>query len=310
MQKKILSILLVGILVVGLTGCGNNIINKTNTKDFDTGLNNNENNNDNNNNLTCSGKTSLMTDIFYGTTTSNGDHSNNDEDISIVAVEHSNEYIENGEYIFVYNNDVLTSIIGKEVFKESFSTKITDEQMKEANEKENYRVYKDRNNKIIIEYTLDKNDDLFKALRNENNLKEWLEENTNLTCNGKTYDSALDNNNSNTTGTKKDISLKCSGKVYYAYEEYNFNFKYNPLKNDYLLDNMYKNLTIPDGYDAKDYYTEEEISNMGKYEMSLNGRIITFKLDKTRAFWNDYKFKDYSYEDLKKEFSSDGYICE
>ena len=32
MQKKILSILLVGILVVGLTGCGNSVINKTNTK--------------------------------------------------------------------------------------------------------------------------------------------------------------------------------------------------------------------------------------------------------------------------------------
>lgn len=44
--------------------------------------------------------------------------------------------------------------------------------------------------------------------------------------------------------------------------------------------------------------------------MSLNGRIITFKLDKTRTFWDEYRFKNYSYDDLKKEYASDGFVCE
>ncbi len=169
MKRKILGLLMVGALTLGLTGCGDNIISKTSTKESNKELNNNDNN------LTCSGKTSLMIDIVY---------SNSDEGIRIAAIERSNEYIENGKYTFVYNNDGLTNITGKEIFKKSFSTEITDEQMKEANEEEAFKAYKDSNNKVVIEYTLDKNDDLVKALKNKNNLKEWLEENTNLTCNG------------------------------------------------------------------------------------------------------------------------------
>lgn len=121
---------------------------------------------------------------------------------------------------------------------------------------------------------------------------------------------AEENNSKVNEEIKNDISFKCSGKVYYAYEELNFNFKYDTSKKDYSLDSVYKNLTIPDGYDPNDFFTSEQISNMGQYEMSLSGNIITFKLDKTRAYWNDYYFKNYSYDDLKNKFTNDGYVCE
>lgn len=171
MKEKILSILLVGILIVGLTGCGDK---NTSNKNSNSELNSNENTNANN--LTCSGKTSFVFDVLLGKVDGSDEYTN------IGFTEYSKGYLENGEYTFVYDDETLTSVIGKEIFNESFNAGITDEQIKEANEEGSVRIYRDSNNRMVFEYTLDKDDDMIKLLGDKNNLKEWLENNSNLTC--------------------------------------------------------------------------------------------------------------------------------
>lgn len=307
MKKKIFSLVICVVLLVCISGCGNNKLDNSNDNSNNS-FNNNSTDNSNNK-LVCMGKISFMQDIYIQKKgLDSGGIDENPENWKIGFVT-TNENIESGKYTFVYNNNKLQSIKVKEVYKASLSNDVTDQEMQEMQEETNMKVYKDKNNRINFEYTLDENDDIFKALNVRDNLKENLEEHANLTCEGKIVE-----NNNNKPETKPDTkepkTLKCNGKVYYAYEEYNFNFIYDSSKKDYILNNVQKNLTIPDGYDANEYYIEEEKSNMGQYEMNLNGRIITFKLDKARPYWDDYKFKNYTYKELKKEFSSDGYTCE
>lgn len=307
MKKKILNLIIYGVLLVCITGCANNKLddNKTNN-------NQNSHNESLNNNLVCSGKISLLQDFYIQKKgLDSGGIDENPENWKI-GFDTSNENIETSEYTFIYNNDKLQSIKCKEIYKASVSESATDKDIQEMNEKSNIKAYKDKNNRINMEYTLDENDDIVRALNIQDNLKEKLEEHANLTCSGKSYNKKNNSNSSSSTKNevKRDITLKCYGKVYYAYEEYNFNYKYDKSKKDYTLDSVYHDLTVPDGFNPNEFYIEEEKSNMGQYEMSLNGRIITFKLDKTRPYWDDYKYKDYSYDSLKKEYSNDGFKCE
>ncbi len=167
MKKKILNLIVIISLFI-ITGCENSNLKDTDSKGSDTKINNDDNN------LKCSGKTSLMVDVLTGTTS--------DGNVSIWVDDLSSDYFENGEYTFIYD-DVLTSIKGKETFKKSFSSSLTDEQIEEANEEGKFKVYKDSNGKVIFEYTFDKNEEMVKALGNKSDLKEWLEENSKLTCN-------------------------------------------------------------------------------------------------------------------------------
>lgn len=179
MNKKYI-LILCGLVMLLITGCGNN--------ELDNNSSSSNNNKSSNNNLVCKGKTSLL--VCKGKTSLM-------EDISAVEQQHSsseveyyleylpmNEYIENGVYTFVYNNAELQSVKGKENWKLPYSSQEIDKEIQNMKEQSDIKIYRDGSNTIIMEYTLDeqKNEIFFNALRNQKNLKDWLENYTNLTC--------------------------------------------------------------------------------------------------------------------------------
>ncbi len=184
-MKRILTIILIGGLIIGLTGCGNKTkLNKNH--DTENIIQNNDNNDNNtnieidDNNLTCSGRFSLIMDVFVGkSSTVDGDESIH---FSLAPSNEVNKYIENGNYKFIYDNNNLVSIEGIEVYKESFSKELTNEQIEEQNKEGKMKITKDNKGKITIKYKLVKDDDLVKAFKKESNLRKRLEEDAGLTC--------------------------------------------------------------------------------------------------------------------------------
>lgn len=185
MMKKICSLVLFSALIIGMTGCGSSNSMNNNSGEGNNSHSDNEQKLDiiNKNTLSCSSdSTSVMTDIYI-TGHSYSEDQEDFEDLSI-SFGIGNEDLENGEYSFIYNDDGLISIEGKEVYKKSFSNQVTDEMIDELNKQEQIKAYK-KNGKLFIEYTLKEDDKLVKVLcahyKTKKELKKFLEEGT-FTC--------------------------------------------------------------------------------------------------------------------------------
>ncbi len=99
--------------------------------------------------------------------------------------------------------------------------------------------------------------------------------------------------------------MKCEITNAHGHEECYFTFNGGKLV-EYKI-----NLTVPDGANVDDYYISEQIANSGRYEISLEGNVITSYINPTRPYWDssEFAFKDMTEHEIKKYFSEIDYVC-
>lgn len=137
------------------------------------------------NNMTCSGKYSLIMDVYLMKSYSASvDGSSSDTSVSSIMFNEADPYIENGDYEFIYDGDELVGIKGTELFSEQLQSQITDEQIESLNAEGRMKITKESNGKYTVEYELDENDDYVKAFNKEEDLRKTIEKSTSLSCSG------------------------------------------------------------------------------------------------------------------------------
>ncbi len=183
MKKKIILSLLLLLSISSLTGCNSsNKLEKTNVKETPQ-----ETEKEDKNTLVCtSNSISLGSDMYISKKSIRGELDKNPENCDI-SFSTGNKDIEKGEYKFIYENNHLNMIKGKETYNKSFSSSVTNEQIEETNSQDNFKASK-KDGKIIFEYRFssDDNDDFIKALDaqypTKEELKAFLEEGNYFTC--------------------------------------------------------------------------------------------------------------------------------
>lgn len=190
MKKVLLGLMIVASLFV-ITGCGSS--KQSEEKDGSQNLKNEEKVNETKNSLSCKGKVSFLTDfhVIKPITADKPNPSDNPEEWSLgfPGKDYDNDDLDNSELIFIFDKNNDLSVKGKETYTKSFSSQVSDEDLKEMNgeiDGATYKSYK-KDGKVTIEYTLGSNFELIRALnvdyKNKKDLKEVLEEKTLLVCN-------------------------------------------------------------------------------------------------------------------------------
>ena len=186
-MKKLLIMLLCGMMLFGITACGSE--NESSSSDDNSSSKASESGTSSNGNktssksLSCSGKFSMMSGVIFSRTHVAG--GNDDEYGDPNDYFFDDEYGEtsDGEYTFTFDSNGIAKFQGKEILDSKTSKEIDDEDLESF---EAGKAYRNSKGLVVIEYTLDANDDLVKALNTNNktkaDLKERLEKNTKLVC--------------------------------------------------------------------------------------------------------------------------------
>lgn len=124
-----------------------------------------------------------------------------------------------------------------------------------------------------------------------------------------------DNNvNIDKTEEYKPITMKCSKETERGLEEnyFYFTWKESNYEDGYYINKYVIKLTIPERYNANDFYMAEENVNGGRYYMRLEGRTIISEIDSSHPFWNhsDFLYKNMLLGYINKQFVENGYACE
>ncbi len=153
MKGKIFCLIVCGIFIIGITGCNHsNFLGET------TG-----------NGVFCSSNNlSVLSDVWV----LGGNDSENTEELR-VRFGNENGDIEKGEYNFIYNQDGLSMIKGKEIYKKSFSNQVSNEEVEKMNAEEDLKVSK-QDGKLVLEYTIRTDSNMIKAFNANYSTKEKL----------------------------------------------------------------------------------------------------------------------------------------
>lgn len=187
-MKKLFSLILCGILVLGITGCGNNetAIDKNNDNS-----NNNvqENGNTDKENikeekkeaLSCSGDYLFTLGFMVG----KGQTSDGTQNISYAF--DATDDMGKGEYEFEFDDDKLVSMSSVETLSLSYSNQISDSQLNSPdNQIDGCEMYRNSDKRVVIKCNYNESSDYVLALNTNANtpdkLKTILEEKTVLSC--------------------------------------------------------------------------------------------------------------------------------
>lgn len=183
-MKKVLSLILCGILIFSITGCKNN---KETTNNSLTDSNNLENSSketqekDSSKMLKCSGDFLFTWGFMIGTNkTPEG------KEIKTFAFSNTDS-IGDGEYEFTFDNDKLISMHSTETLSASNSNQISDSELNSPDSQiKGCKLYRNTNKRVVVECNHNETSDYVNVLNTSANtkdkLKDILEKNTSLTC--------------------------------------------------------------------------------------------------------------------------------
>lgn len=186
-MRKIFSLVLCGIVLLGMTGCGD-----------DSSNNKKENKNEGKSNsevikdtvekeisLECSGDYLFNFGFMVRKGAITKEEDNSDKIDGYYFDDGSG--IGNGEYRFVFDGEKITKMSSVETMNLTYSKQITDSMLKEEDESmESCTIVRNSNGNVVIKCEFDNEDDYVKALnldvKTPDDLKSILEKNTDLVC--------------------------------------------------------------------------------------------------------------------------------
>lgn len=187
-MKKILSLLLCGVMIFMITGCGDSGDKNNDEKKSDNVKDNGsqviEDEVKKEISLECSGDYlfNFGFGVGSGPITANGDET----EIADYFFDDASG-IGNGVYKFIFDSEKITKMIWTETMNSTYSRQITDSQMKEEDANMEYcTMLRNSNGNIVIECELNHESKYVQALNTDgntpSNLKTILEDKTNLVC--------------------------------------------------------------------------------------------------------------------------------